>query len=454
MRKIVFVGAGSVEFSQKLLVDILSFPELGDSTIVLQDISETRLQTAAAVAGWTVGALEVDARIETTSELRAALEGANYVITMFQVGGHGATLLDFEIPKRYGLRQTIGDTIGIGGIFRGLRSIPVILEVGRAMSELCPDAFLLNYTNPMAMMCWATSEGAGLRNVVGLCHSVEHTTRQLASYVGVPFDQIDFLVGGVNHQAFVLRFEAQGQDLYPVLDAAIENDPELRRKVRVEVYQRLGYFPTESSEHLAEYVPWFVGRPELIQRFRIPIDEYVRRSEANLRRFEEQEQQLFSLDALHLERSIEYASRIIHSLETGEPTTIYGNVRNDGLIDNLPEGACVEVPCVVDAEGLRPQAIGALPPQLAALNRTFLNVVELTVRAVLDGKPDYVRHAAMLDPNTAATLSLDEIWSLCDELIEAHGLDQFVKATKAGPSLPPHLWERVERSLEPSAVAE
>ena len=282
MTRIAFIGAGSVEFTKNLLGDLLTFPELADATIALHDIDAERLDTAAAMARWTSGALGAGATIEAHLDRRAAIDGCDHVINMVQVGGHAATLLDFEIPKRFGLRQTIGDTLGVGGIFRALRTIPVMLDIAADMSELCPDAWLLNYTNPMAMLCWATYAGSPIQRVVGLCHSVQWTTRGLAEIVGVPYEEVDYLGAGVNHQAWILRFARDGRDLYPLLDEAIERDPELRRRVRVEMYRRLGYFPTESSEHSAEYLPWFMRSDEMIERFRVPVDEYVRRSEENL----------------------------------------------------------------------------------------------------------------------------------------------------------------------------
>jgi len=419
--RIVFVGAGSVEFTKNLLGDILTFPELTASEIVLHDIDPERLEAGAAIAQWTNDALGAGARISSTLDRSAALEGADYVINMVQVGGHEATLLDFELPLSHGLRQTIGDTLGIGGIFRALRTIPVMLGIAADMAEGCPDAWLLNYTNPMAMLCWAVYDGSPIKRVVGLCHSVQGTTRRLAELVGVPFDDVTFLGAGINHQSFILRFERDGQNLYPSLDEAIERDPELARTVRVELYRRLGYFPTESSEHSAEYVPWFMRHDELIERFRIPVGEYVQRSEENLREYERIRSDLAAGRGFEIERSLEYASLIIHSIETGTERVVYGNVRNDRLIDNLPEGCCVEVPCLVDRAGVQPTHVGPLPPQLAALNRTFANVCELTVRAALDGRPEHVYHAAILDPNAGASLTLGEIEALVDELIEAHG---------------------------------
>jgi len=344
------------------------------------------------------------------------------VVNEIQVGGFEATLRDFEIPTRYGLRQTIGDTLGVGGVFRGLRTIPVIVAIANDMADVCPDALLLNYANPMAMLTWAVWEGSRFSNVVGLCHSVQNTHDELAAMVGVPADEIDYLTAGLNHQAFVLRFERDGESLYPLLDRAIEQDPDgLARRVRVEIYRQFGHFPTESSEHSAEYVPWFMGHDEEIERYRIPVDEYLRRSRENLDEYEDTKRALAEGRELPLEGEDELAPRYIHSLVTGTPRIEYGNVRNDGLIDQMPHGSCVEVPCRVDGDGVHPIAVGALPVQCAALNRTFLNVVELTVRAALEERREHVYRACLLDPNAAATLTIREIHRMVDELIEAHG---------------------------------
>ena len=419
--KIAFIGAGSVEFTKNLLGDILSFPELAAAHIALHDIDAERLDAAEKIARWTNAKVDGAATITATRDRRGALDGADYVINMVQVGMHEATVLDFEIPMRHGLRQTIGDTLGIGGIFRALRTIPVVLGIAEDMAQVCPQAWLLNYTNPMAMLCWAVYDGSPIDRVVGLCHSVQNTTRRLAELVAVPFEDITFVGAGINHQSFILRFERDGENLYPLLDEAIVRDPDLARTVRVELYRRLGFFPTESSEHGAEYVPWFMRHDGMLERFRIPVGDYVLRSEENLVEYERMRAALAAGEDFEIERSLEYASLIIHSIETGFERVIYGNVRNDGLIDNLPAGACVEVPCVVDRSGVRPTHVGSLPPQLAALNRTFANVCELTVRAALEGKPEHVYHAAMLDPNTGASLTLDEIESLVVELRVAHG---------------------------------
>jgi alpha-galactosidase len=419
--RIAFIGAGSVVFTKNLLGDILERPELRGVEIALHDIDADRLATAEAMAAYVARERGASPRISAHLDRRAALDGADYVLNMVQIGGHAATLRDFEIPARYGLRQTIADTLGVGGIFRTLRTADHMLALGRELAELCPTAWLLNYTNPMAMLCWLVYAGTPTSQVVGLCHSVQFTIEDLSELVGVPVEEVTFLAAGLNHQAFILRFEHDGADLYPRLDDRIAADPELQRRVRVAMYRRLGVFPTESSEHLAEYVPWLMRHDAELERFRIPVDEYIRRSEENLVEYERVKTALARGEAMPVERSNEYAAVIIHAMETGEPQVIYGNVRNAGLLPGLPDGCCVEVPCLVDGTGLHPVAVPDYPPQLVALNRTFLNVVELTVRAVLEGRPDYVRDAAMLDPNAGATLTLDQIDALCDELTRAHG---------------------------------
>ncbi|NUW31187.1 alpha-glucosidase/alpha-galactosidase [Nonomuraea sp. SMC257] len=421
MARIVFIGAGSVEFTKNVLSDILTFPELGESTLVLHDIDADRLATAEAMAIWMVGALGLGAKVEAHLDRRAAVEGADYVINEIAVGGHAATVRDFEIPRRHGLRQTIGDTLGIGGIFRALRTIPVMVGLGEDLAELAPHALLLSYTNPMSMIPRAVYEGSSFDRVVGLCHSVRDTQARLASLVGVPEEEVSFITAGVNHQAFVLTFERGGENLYPVLDEVIANDPELRRTVRVEMYRRLGHFPTESSEHGSEYLPWFLHHDAEVERLRIPVEIYLRWSQENVDTFEETRRRLAAGEGVEIEPAMELASEVIHSIETGTRRIVHGNVRNGGLIGNLPDAACVEVPCVVDRAGVRPTRIGDLPPQLAALNQTFLNVGELTVRAALEGRRDHVYHAAMLDPNTSATLTLQQIHDMVDEMIAAHG---------------------------------
>jgi alpha-galactosidase len=421
MIKIAFIGAGSIEFTRSIITDLCGYPELAGSLhLALYDIDPGRLRFAEALASKITEQAGSGAVITASTDRREALDGARYVINEIQVGGYAATRADFDIPARYGVRQTIGDTLGIGGIFRGLRTMPVVVSMAREMREVCADAFLLNYTNPMAMLPWAVYEGAGLDRVYGLCHSVRDTHAFLAGLVGLDPSDVDFLTAGFNHQAFVLKFETQGRSLYPQLEEVIDASPELERRVRVEIFRRFGYFPTESSEHSAEYVPWFMRHDDQVERFRIFVGDYLARSENNLRELETLQSQLADGERLEMSPGDELASQFIHSLETGTQREIYVNVRNGGLITSLPEQCCVEVPCRLGAKGPEPVAVGALPPQLAALNRTFLNVVELTVRAALDGRRDHVYQAALLDPNTAATLTTSQISAMCDELLDAH----------------------------------
>jgi alpha-galactosidase len=421
MTRIAFIGAGSVVFTKNLLGDILALPALRDVEIALHDIDAERLETAGAMARWVAGERGANPQVTTHDDRRAAIDGADFVINMVQIGGHEATLRDFEIPARYGLRQTIGDTLGVGGIFRTLRTAPHMLALGNEIAELASDAWLLNYTNPMCTLCELVYQGTPTKQVVGLCHSVQLTVRDLAELVGVPEDEVTFLSAGINHQAFLLRFEHEGASLYPRLDERIAGDPDLQRRVRVALYRRFGYFQTESSEHAAEYVPWFMRHDDELERYRIPVGEYIRRSEENLVEFARVKEALARGDEMPLTGSREYAATIVNSMVTGEPSVIYGNVPNTGLIPGLPEGTCVEVPCLIDGNGLHPTQVLDYPPQLAALNRTYANVVELTVRAVLEEHPDYIRIAALLDPNTSATLTLEEVDTLCDELTLAHG---------------------------------
>ena len=454
MTKVTFIGAGSTVFAKNLMGDIWSYPELAEATICLMDIDEKRLGQSAQVARHIIGALGNNPTVETTTDRQEALRGADYVVCMIQVGGYEpATVIDFELPKKYGLRQTIGDTLGIGGIMRGLRTIPVLIDIARDMEAICPEALLINYANPMCMNQWALSRASDIRTV-GLCHSVPGTAHELARDIGLPYADINYLVAGINHMAFYLKFERRGtgEDLYPLIAQVAENDsvPKWNR-VRYEMFKRLGYFVTESSEHFSEYVPYFIkeSAPELIERFNIPLDEYIERCKAGIvswqllekaeaeGRIPEEAEIMAALEGINpmhkewtvrsirslkeVERSVEYGSLIIHSMETGEARTIYGNVPNDGVIDNLPSGCCVEVPCLVDANGIQPTRIGEIPPQLAALMRTNVNVQALTVEAALTGKREHIYHAAMLDPHTSAELTLDEIWALVDELIAAHG---------------------------------
>jgi alpha-galactosidase len=429
MPTITFIGAGSTVFAKTLLGDILSFPELAESTIRLHDIDQRRLETSEIVAHKVAEAVEARPQIHATTNLIAALDGADYAICMIQVGGYEpATVTDFEIPKKYGLRQTIADTLGIGGIMRGLRTIPVLLEMCEDMERVCPDVTFLNYVNPMAMNCWAIDRASSIKTV-GLCHSVQGTAAQLARDIGVSLEEISYLCAGINHMAFYLRFERKGDsgnlDLYPLLRQVVDDSrvPDWNR-VRYDLFQRMGYFNTESSEHLSEYVPWYIkrDRPDLIKRLNIPLDEYLSRCQNQIAAWEAM-REAFEDEALplHVEPSQEYCASIIHSMETDTPRVIYGNVSNEGLVDNLPQGCCVELPCLVDGNGIQPTRIGLLPPHLAAMIQTNVNVQALTVEAALTGRREHIYHAAMLDPHTAAELDLDQIWALVDDLIEAHG---------------------------------
>jgi alpha-galactosidase len=419
--RVAFAGAGSIEFTRNVVTDLCSYPEFrGGLHLALHDIDADRLAYAERLVNRISGQSGAAAPVSASLNRREALAGADYVINAIQVGGYQATKIDFEIPARYGVRQTIADTIGIGGIFRGLRTIPVTVAMAADMVEVCPDAYLLSYSNPMAMLPWAVYEGTALRRVFGLCHSVRDTQSFLAELVGADPARVRFVTAGFNHQAFVLTFEQDGEPLYPRLSKVIDDSPELQRRVRVEIFRRFGYFPTESSEHSAEYVPWFMRHQSQIEQYRIFVGDYLGRSEENLRELESVREALATDAPLELVPTGELASLFIHSLETGTERELHVNVRNDGLIVNLPDECCVEVPCAVGAAGPRPLPVGALPVQLAALNRTFLNVAELTVKAVLRGSRDHVYQAALLDPNTAATLTTSQIIAMCDELFEAH----------------------------------
>ncbi|MEV7139019.1 alpha-glucosidase/alpha-galactosidase [Streptomyces tauricus] len=424
--KIVFIGAGSVVFTQGLLADLLAFPELRGAHIALHDIDTERLATAEGAARQIAdrltgtGSGSAHPRVTAHPDRRAALQDADFVINIVQVGMGEATRTDFEIPQRHGLRQTIGDTLGIGGIFRALRTFPVLKSLAADITELCPDAWLLNYTNPMAMNVQYLTRATGLTRVVGLCHSVYWTIHDLGELLGVPYEEITYRAAGVNHQAWVLRLEHQGTDLYPLLDKLIEQDPQLRRRVRVDMYRRLGFYPTETSEHSSEYVPWYLHHDSEIERLRLPVGAYLGIVDENVAAYEETRRALAAGTPLAVEGTMEYAPQIIHSIVTGTPRTVYGNVPNHGLIDNLPATGTVEVPCLVDGSGVQPTKVGALPAQLAALNRNYLSMNELVVRAAVEDDPRSVRQAAMADPATAAALPVERIWDLCDDMVRAH----------------------------------
>ncbi len=421
MPSIVFLGAGSVVFTRQLLADLLSYSDLPQLRIVLHDIDAERLEVARGTAEQLVGRYGRDTAIEAVADRRRALDGADFVINMIQVGGIAATRIDLERPAAVGLRQTIGDTTGVGGIFRGLRTFPVLTAIAADMAEVCPDAWFLNYTNPMAMNVWWLSVQAPQLKVVGLCHSVFWTVHGLCELIGVPFEDTEYRAGGVNHQAWLTTWSRNGEDLYPRLRATIAADPELDRRVRVEIFKRIGFYPTETSEHSAEYLGWFLRSDEQIARYRLEPLEYLGISERNVEEFEQARAALREGRELAAPESVgEYAPQIIHSVLTGTHRMIHANVVNDGLIDNLPRGSVVEVPADVDGNGVSPQRFGPVPEAGAALNRSYLSVAGLTIQAARTGDPQLVRQAALIDPNTSSTLTPDQIWTLCDELTTAH----------------------------------
>ena len=435
--KIVFIGAGSTVFMKNIVGDVLQRPALAGAELRLMDINEERLAESAIVAGKLIETLGVPARVSTFTNRRASLEGADFVVVAFQIGGYEpCTITDFEVPKRYGLRQTIADTLGVGGIMRGLRTVPHLWAVCEDILAVCPEAILLQYVNPMAINTWAIAAKYPSIRQVGLCHSVQGTAHELANDLEIPIEKIRYRAAGINHMAFYLEFEEVMEDgslrnLYPDLVRAYRKgrapkpgwNPRCPNKVRYEMLTRLGYFVTESSEHFAEYTPWFIkrDRPDLIERFGIPLDEYPKRCIEQIARWKTQAEEYRNASKIEVDASREYASSIMNSVWTGEPSVIYGNLRNNGVITSLPADAAVEVPCLVDKSGLQPTKIGKMPPQLAAMQQTNINVQSLVVEAALTRKREHIYHAAMLDPHTAAELSLDQIWSLVDDLITAHG---------------------------------
>lgn len=419
--KIAMIGAGSVVFVKNLLTDILGIAPLRDCVIALHDIDAERLETAGMMARWTAKQFDAPCVVQEFADRRACLEGADFVINMVQIGMHEATLVDFHVPTKYGLKQTIADTVGIGGIFRGLRTIPFMVDLCRDMAAVCPGALLMNYTNPMSILTWAVYEAFPQQPVVGLCHNIQFTARDLASYLDVDLARLSYDCAGINHMTWFTRLMIDGEDAYPRLFAA-SDDPAIyaRDKVRFELMRCLGRFVSESSEHSAEYTPYFLRDAGEIARFDVPVDDYIRRSERNLRRYAETRAKLLADDSFPLERSVEYGAAIIEAMITGTPAVIYGNVRNTGLITNLPEDCCVEVPVVVDHNGLRPLHHGKLAPELAAHCAPHVFVQALTVRAGLHGDRDAVFRAAMLDRHAASVLTLSQIRAMTEELIDAH----------------------------------
>lgn len=422
MIKVAMIGAGSVVFSRNLTGDILSFPEFRSATLSYMDIDGERLEVGAALCRKVARALGAGPTIQATRDRRAALDGADFVINMVQIGGFDSTLVDFEIPRKYGLNFTIADTTGPGGLFRALRTFPMLRSLCQDMSEICPRAILLNYSNPMSMNMQTISRTSDVR-AVGLCHSVQGTFNQLMDYIGEDPAGVTFICAGINHMAFYLRLEKNGADLYPRLFEAMQN-PEAycSNKVRFELMRRLGYFVTESSEHNAEYNPFFIPHGgEQCREFDVPIDEYLRRCDSIVDEFERMKSFSRSDEPIEVHRSHEYGSTIIHSTVTGAPSVVYGNMPNRGAIENLPATAIAEAPTLVDRAGPQFTTVGELPPQLLAYMMPHVQQHELFIRAALEGRRDHVYQAAMFDPLTAATLKLDQIVELCDELIAAHG---------------------------------
>jgi alpha-galactosidase len=423
--KLAMIGAGSVVFSKNLTGDILSLPELRDATIALMDIDAQRLDVAARLSRKVAAAVGASPKIEATQDRRAALAGADFVINMVQIGGLPSTQIDFDIPRKYGLHFTIADTTGPGGIFRALRTYPMLRDLCRDMKDVCPKAILLNYANPMSMNM-RTIAHHGVR-AVGLCHSVQGTINELSSYLHLDPRQVQFTCAGINHMAFYLKLEQKGQNLYPRLFEAMNNpDVYNRNKVRFELLKRLGYFVTESSEHNAEYSPYFIPHgPEQIARYGVPIDEYLRRCDQIGREFEEMRKIAEGDGPVQFNPSQEYAAPIVQAIVRDKPIIVYGNLPNHGpggdCITGIPATAITEGPVIADGAGLSWQPIGDLPPQLLGYIQPHLIQQELFLRAVTEERRDHVYQAAMFDPLTAATLTLDQIVSMCDELIAAHG---------------------------------
>lgn len=428
MVKITFIGAGSTIFAKNVLGDAMLTPSLSEADIALYDINEQRLRESELMLRTiNKNANHNRAKIRTYQNRKEALTGADFVINAIQVGGYQpSTVIDFEIPKKYGLRQTIGDTMGIGGIFRTLRTLPVMLEFAREMEEVCPQAWLLNYTNPMAMLTMGILKGTKIKTV-GLCHSVQVCVSELFKQLGISeqynADEFQWKIAGINHMAFLLELTKDGKDFYPTIRELAAAKPHPHSdSVRFELMKRFGYYITESSEHNAEYHPYFIKKlyPELIDSFDIPLDEYLRRCENQISDWNQMRESIVMNGELTHTRSNEYASYIMDSIVTGTPSVIAGNVLNKGLITNLPADCCVEVPCLVDKNGVQPTYVGQLPTQLAALNRTNINVQELTVEAALTLNRSKIYQAAYLDPHLSSELSLEAITCLVDELIEAH----------------------------------
>ena len=445
MTKIVIIGAGSLVFASRLTIDTLAVPALADSQLVYVDIEQDALELMSRFAHKIIAQEGLAATVATTQDRRQALAGADFVITTFRVGGMAATALDLEIPLKYGIDQAVGDTIGPGGVFYGQCHMPLLVAIAREMEELCPHALLINHTNPMAMLCWAVNRATRIKTV-GLCHSVQHTSEQLAGHIGAPYSEVQYWGAGINHMAWFLRFERNGQDAYGLLrqrlaewdakegdqrlaaeplpeNAYYGNEPWTWDTVRRELFRRFGHYVTESTPHLSEYLPYFRRTPELMQSYalrRQSLERFHQRwSEGRAKRREAIRQQAVGSEAIPLTRSSEYTSYIMEAIKTNTPYRVNVNVRNTGLITNLPEDCVVEVPCLVDGLGVHPCYVGDLPPQLAALCRSNIAVQELAVKAALEGDREALFQAVALDPLTASLLSLEQIARLTDEMFNA-----------------------------------
>lgn len=436
--KITFIGAGSSVFMKNIVGDILQRPALAAAEIRLMDINPERLGESEIIAGKLIQTLGGKASIKTFSNQREALDGTDFVVVCFQIGGYDpCTITDFEVPKKYNLRQTIADTLGIGGIMRGIRTVPHLWSICEDMLQVAPNAIMLQYVNPMAINTWAIGAKYPTIKQVGLCHSVQGTAAELARDLDIPYEELRYRAGGINHMAFYLNFEHRQPDgsyknLYPDLVKGYREgrfpkpshwNPRCPNKVRYEMLTRLGYFVTESSEHFAEYTPYFIkeGREDLIEKFGIPLDEYPKRCVEQIARWKREAETYKTANTIEVKESHEYASEIVNSVVTGQPSVIYGNIVNKGYIPQLPAGCAVEVPTLVDANGLQPTVVTDIPPQLIGLIRTNVNVQELTVAALMTENREHIYHAAMLDPHTAAELDLEQIWNLVDDLLIAHG---------------------------------
>ena len=419
--KISLIGAGSVVFARRLLQDVASIPELRDSEIALMDIDSERLELIGRFAEKLFAEVGSKGRIVATSDRREALAGSDYVLTTIRFGDDYER--DIGIPLKYGVDQAVGDTVGPGGVFKGLRTIPVLVDIAKDIDDVAPEATLLNYTNPMAMACWGIGLSAKVPTI-GLCHSVQRTTEVLAGFIGAPREEVAAWVAGINHLAWFIRFERNGENAYPALRAAL-NDPETfsQDPVRFEVMRHFGLFVTESTRHMSEYVPYFRTDASAMDRFglgeiRQDLQRRVKRVDDHLTQLE---RDAYSDDPINPERSDEYACRIMEAMESGRATVINGNVPNEGLVDNLPEGSCVEVPILIDELGFHPMKVGEIPPQCAALSRANVAVQELGVKAVMERSRESAFHAVALDPLTSAALSLEEIREMFDVMWDAHG---------------------------------